>query len=558
MRKSAPALGVALGLLFFSGVAEAASAITDPSAVTQAIQERVELVRAGKPLTIGGEPIVSRLILPRFYEGRGFKAAWGPETLDQLQRAIDGAFDEGLNPDDYHRRALAEFMPLLRAGAAGNDLAAEADLLATDAVIRLSYDLFFGKVDPAALDPDWNAARLIDGKDPVALLESAIAAGEIGSALEALPPQPPIYRQLKAALARYRGIAANGDWPRVPDGPTLKPGMRDERVAELRKRLAATGDLGDETGTDPALFDGAVEAAVRRFQERHNLGSDGAVGKSTLEALQVPVQRRIDQIRVNLERARWILYDIPPSFVLVDIAGFDITVFHDGTAVWESRVQVGKPYRSTPIFRAAISYLVLNPTWTVPPGILKNDILPAVRKNPAYLASKNLRVIDYQGREVDPATVDWSGATVKNFPYLLRQDPSPSNSLGLIKFMFPNEHNVYLHDTPSKELFARDVRAFSSGCIRVERPFELAELLLADPVDWSMAKIRAAVGSGETRTVKLARPVPVLIYYWTAQGMSDGGIQFRKDIYGRDAAVLKALDGEFKFRKKPLTRNLGF
>ena len=252
------------------------------------------------------------------------------------------------------------------------------------------------------------------------------------------------------------------------------------------------------------------------------------------------------------------MYDIPPSFVLVDIAGFDITVFRDGTPVWESRVQVGKPYRSTPIFRAAISYLVLNPTWTVPPVILKNDILPAVRKNPAYLASKNLRVIDYQGREVDPATVDWSGATVKNFPYLLRQDPSPSNSLGLIKFMFPNEHNVYLHDTPSKELFARDVRAFSSGCIRVERPFELAELLLADPEDWSREKIKAAVDSKETRTVKLETPVPILLYYWTVQGRPDGSTQFLRDIYGRDDAVLKALDGEFKFRKKPLTRNLGF
>jgi murein L,D-transpeptidase YcbB/YkuD len=558
MRKSAPVLGVALGLLFFSGVAAAASAIADPSAVTKAIHERVELVRAGKPLTIGGDPVVSRLILPRFYETRCFQAAWGPEALDQLQRAIEEAYDEGLNPDDYHRRALSEVIPALRSGAAGGELAAEADILATDAVIRLSYHLFFGKVDPEALDPDWNAARLIDGKDPVALMESAIAAGEVGSALAALPPQQPMYQQLKAALGRYRGIAAAGGWPRVPDGPTLKPGMRDERVPGLRLRLAATGDIGSQAATDSPEFDHEVEAAVRRFQLRHNLGVDGAVGKSTLEALQVPVERRVDQIRVNLERARWMLYDLPPSFVLVDIAGFDITVFRDGTPVWESRVQVGKPYRSTPIFRAAISYLVLNPTWTVPPVIFKNDILPAVRKNPAYLASKNLRVIDYQGREVDPATVDWSGATVKNFPYLLRQDPSPSNSLGLIKFMFPNEHNVYLHDTPSKELFARDVRAFSSGCIRVERPFELAELLLADPEDWSREKIKAAVDSKETRTVKLETPVPILLYYWTVQARPDGSTQFLRDIYGRDDAVLKALDGEFKFRKKPLTRNLGF
>ena len=558
MHQSAPVLGVALGLFIFSGVAAAASAIADPAAVANAIHERVELVRAGKPLTIGGDPLVSRLILPRFYETRCFQAAWGPQALDQLQRAIEEAYDEGLNPDDYHRRGLSEMIPALRSGAAGSELAAEADILATDAVIRLAYHLFFGKVDPEALDPDWNAARLIDGKDPVALMESAIAAGEVGSALAALPPQQPLYQQLKAALARYRAIAANGGWPRVLDGPTLKPGVRDERVPVLRLRLAVTGDLGSQAATDSPEFDHEVEAAVRRFQGRHNLGVDGAVGKSTLEALQVPAERRVDQIRVNLERARWMLYDTPPSFVLVDIAGFDITVFRDGGPVWQSRVQVGRPYRRTPIFRAAISYLVLNPTWTVPPGILKNDILPAVRKNPAYLASKNLRVIDYQGREVDPATVDWSRTTVNSFPYILRQDPSPGNSLGLIKFMFPNEHDVYLHDTPSKELFARDERAFSSGCIRVERPFELAELLLADPEDWSREKIKAAVDSKETRTVRLKTPVPVLIYYWTAQGMPDGGIQYQKDIYGRDDAVLKALDGEFKFRKKPLTRNLGF
>ncbi len=550
----------AAGVVFVvcSIAAVGASAQTNSSAVANAIYERVELLRAGRPLAIGGEPIVSRQLLPRFYETRCFEAAWGPEALDQLQRAIEQAFEEGLNPDDYHRRALPAMIQALRSGAAGGDLVAEADILATDAVIRLAYHLFFGKVDPEALDPDWNAARLIDGKDPVALMESAIAAGEVGSALAALPPQQPIYQQLKAALARYRKIAAEGGWPRVPDGPTLKPGARDERVPVLRLRLAATGDLGVAAATDSPEFDSELEAAVRRFQGRHNLGVDGAVGKSTLEALQVPAERRIDQIRVNLERARWMLRDLPPWFVLVDVAGFDIAVFRDGRPVWQARVQVGRPYRRTPIFRAAISYLVLNPTWTVPPVILGNDVLPAVRKNPAYLASKGLRVIDHQGREVDPAGIDWSRYTGRSFPHLLRQDPSPANSLGQIKFMFPNEHDVYLHDTPSKELFARDERAFSSGCIRVERPFELAEILLDDPEDWSREKIRAAVGSGETRTVKLARPVPVLIYYWTAQGMPDGGVQFQKDIYGRDDAVLKALDGEFKFRKKPLTRNLGF
>lgn len=270
------------------------------------------------------------------------------------------------------------------------------------------------------------------------------------------------------------------------------------------------------------------------------------------------MQARIDQIRVNLERARWMLHDVPQTFVVADIAGFEAGYFRAGRLIWRSRVQVGKPYRSTPIFRSNISYLVLNPTWTVPPGIEARDILPAVKRNRGYLAAKNLRVIDQQGRTVDPARIDWSRYSGRNFPYTFRQDPGPDNALGQIKFMFPNPHFVYLHDTPSKDLFERDVRAFSSGCIRVERPLELAELLLNDPDQWSLEKIRSAVDTQKTRTVTLPAPVPVLLYYWTAQGQADGSVHFKNDVYRRDPAVLKALDSKFKFRGQPITKDLGY
>jgi murein L,D-transpeptidase YcbB/YkuD len=559
MRRIAAIVAVAGGLFFVSwaGVAEEPGE-ANPSAVTEAIHERVQLVRAGKPLVIHGDPIASRQILPRFYERRGFKAAWRMEVLEQLQRAIEHSFDEGLNPDDYHRRALSEVARKVRSRVAGDDLLAESDILATDALIRLAYNLYFGKADPEALDPDWNSVRVIAGKDPVSFIEQAVASENINVSLSELSPQQPIYQNLKAALARYRGIAAQGEWPRVPDGPTLKLGMKNDRVAVLRRRLTTTGELGEEVGADAQVFDDAVQTAVKTFQRRHFLNPDGEVGPATLRALQVPVGRRIDQLRVNLERARWVLHDVPSSFVLVDVAGFEVIVLRDGEPIWQSRVQVGKPYRRTPIFRATITYLVLNPTWTVPSGILSNDILPAVRRNPAYLAEKNLRVIDHQGREVDPRGIDWGRESEKHFPYLLRQDPGPNNALGRVKFVFPNKHDVYLHDTPSKELFERDVRAFSSGCIRVERPVELAELLLNDPGNWSREKIQAAMDGKQTRTVKLESPVPVLLYYWTAQGQPDGNAQFKADIYGRDDAVLKAVDGEFKFRKQPLTRDLGY
>jgi murein L,D-transpeptidase YcbB/YkuD len=529
----------------------------DDQAVARSILSRVELQRSSGDLVINGQPVASRHVLPRLYERRAHLPAWNQANVDQLLAAIDRSREEGLTPRDYHRDGVFEYAEFLRRGIDDSERHAEFDILATDALIRLAYNLFFGKADPHELDPDWNTLRQVRGDDPVAFLEDALNAGKVEAALEGLSPQQPYYRDLKSALATYRGIEAGGGWPQVPAGPTLKPGMRHARVEALRQRLAATGDLTDQA-SDPALFDDALAEAVRAFQKRHRMTADGAVGPATLAALQVPVRARIDQIRVNLERARWMLHDVPQTFVVADIAGFEAGYFRAGRLIWRSRVQVGKPYRSTPIFRSNISYLVLNPTWTVPPGIEARDILPAVKRNRGYLAAKNLRVIDPQGRTVDPARIDWSRYSGRNFPYTFRQDPGPDNALGQIKFMFPNPHFVYLHDTPSKDLFERDVRAFSSGCIRVERPLELAELLLNDPDQWSLEQIRSAVDTQKTQTVTLPAPVPVLLYYWTAQGQADGRVHFKNDVYRRDPAVLKALDGEFKFRGQPITKDLGY
>jgi murein L,D-transpeptidase YcbB/YkuD len=259
--------------------------------------------------------------------------------------------------------------------------------------------------------------------------------------------------------------------------------------------------------------------------------------------LNVSVAQRIDQIRVNLERARWVLHQSADGdFVIVDVAGFEVRYMRARAIIWRTRVQVGKPYRQTPIFRSAIDEVVLNPTWTVPPGILAKDILPAVRRDPAYLEKRGLRVIDRDGRPVNSATVDFSRYTGTTFPYMIRQDPGPTNALGRIKIMFPNPYLVYLHDTPSQDLFEREQRAFSSGCIRTERPLELAELLLASPDRWSRAAIDAAVAFGATRTIRLPKPVPVLMLYWTVDRDDEGSILFKPDPYGRDPKLLKALD----------------
>jgi len=250
-----------------------------------------------------------------------------------------------------------------------------------------------------------------------------------------------------------------------------------------------------------------------------------------------------------------VLQEISSQFVIVDIAGYEIFIYKDDQVLWTSRVQIGKPYRRTPVFKSEIKYLVLNPTWTIPPGILAKDILPAVKKDPNYLKDLNIKVIDRTVKAVNQDTIDWSKYSGRNFPYQLRQEAGPGNALGLIKIIFPNKHLVYIHDTPSKSLFERTDRTFSSGCIRTEKPFELAEILLDDPDRWNPESFKQAIDSARTQTVMLPKPVPILLFYWTAAVEPDGTVRFKKDPYKRDAEVLQGLNGKFKFRKRSVGQN---
>jgi L,D-transpeptidase YcbB len=522
-----------LGLLLGAAVHAQQPAAEPPlSPVAEQIRDRVEQWRgAHADADAPGQAVAD------FYEQNRFAPAWTrPGDLDQLLAALRDVAGDGLDPEDYGLGELQRRRVVLDDPQATPQQRAQFDVLATDACLAALMHLYRGKVDPATLDTHWNFdPRQIDQAQGLKAVREALAQGAIGTLFARARPQNPLYGQLRTALAKLREVAAQGGWPPLADGPTLKPGSRDPRVPALRQRLQLVGyPVG---GSVDDLYDPALEAALKQFQREQYLAADGHLGKATLAALNVPVALRIEQLRANLERARWLLHQLQGEFVVVDIAGYQVAYYRDGKPVWRSRVQVGKPYRSTPVFKSKITYLTLNPTWTVPPTILKNDILPKVRRNPGYLAANRIRVLDGQGRELSPASVNWANPR----GIVLRQDAGPGNSLGRLVIRFPNDYAVYLHDTPHQELFANEQRANSSGCIRVERPRELAELLLDDPARWNRAGIDRAIDTLKTQTVMLRQPVPLLLAYWTVDLREDGRVGFRPDVYQRDPPLLAAL-----------------
>ena len=531
------ALVLALVIVLGAGARDAAA-----GPVEDAIQARTARLTSGGSLSIAGTPVGASKLIPLVYERRGHRPAWDVPRIDQLLGSIDEAARDGLIPEDYHRAALRRMRLQMDTDAGKSaDATADRDILATDALIGLAYHLYTGKVDPARLDSKWNFERTIDRQEAVDVLLRILDTGQIDSWLQHLRPRHPYYSYLKRDLASYRDLAAHGGWRAIPAGPTLKPGVRDPRVPLIRKRLEASGDLQPARGADTSrVYDAPLAAAVQNFQRNQLLGDDGSIGAGTLSVMNVPVEARIDQIRVNLERARWLLHDLPDSFVVVNVAAFRVYLVVKGEVVWSGRCQVGKEARQTPIFRENMRYLVFNPTWTVPPGILAKDVLPSLRRGDlSVLKRKKLKVIDKNGRIVNPGSVAWS--KVSAGAYTFRQDAGPDNALGRVKFMFPNPYSVYLHDTPSRDLFEEPSRAFSSGCIRVDKPLELAERVLADP-KWSAAAIQQTVDAGKTVTVTLKRPLPVLLLYWTAFPWGRGGkVAFARDIYGKDARILAAL-----------------
>lgn len=546
------AAGLSLLALVLVGPSPSATLVQTP-ALADAIRNRIEAGRARGEWTAAGENLLAVRALPEVYTARGFSGIWTsdglmtPEAegfLDYLRRGEE----EGLRPEDYHLQAIDSLRSTIHS-LPGPETRRQVDLelLLSDAFLVFGSHLLQGRVNPVSINSEWLANRR--NADMSRVLGEAAETDGFVEALVGLLPRQPGYAKLKDALSHLREVADAGGWALVPEGNTLREGDSDPRVLALRTRLLASGDYRPASGTEPRsqdseVFDSVLAEAVRRFQARNGLDQDGAVGSGTLAALNVSAQNRVRQLEVNLERWRWLPEDLGSRHILVNIAGFSVTVVEGDDTVMVKRAIVGRQYRQTPVFSSRMTYLVLSPFWHVPPTIAAVDKLPEIKKDPAYVASQRMVLLDAStNRPVDVNSVDWSAITGSGFNqrYRLRQEPGPNNALGDVKFMFPNPHNVYLHDTPSRELFARTERGFSSGCIRLERPLELAEFLLKGDPRWSREGIRAAVDRRVEKTVTLPEPIPVHIQYWTAWVGDEGELDFRRDLYMRDVLVHEAL-----------------
>jgi murein L,D-transpeptidase YcbB/YkuD len=525
--------------------------LADEAEDREALKIEIEHLFLSGYLSSGDVDIASRDLLAEVYEARDFSPTWNDDAqVMELISLIEATEADGLDPADYHLQDVEHTYRERRSGRIMSPLErAVTDIMLTDSLIRLGYHQLFGKVNPYTLDPDWNFLRELHGMDPAATVQDAIDSPSLTVFLQEMIPRGHNYRQLQAALADYREIAANGGWPQIPDGPTLRPGDTDERIAVLAQRLAITGDAESiQTFAPMTTYDAFVQEGIERFQARHGIEVDGVIGPATLRALNVSAEERVEQLKVNLERARWVTDDLEGDFVLVNIAGFRAYLVRDRETIWEARVQVGTSYNPSPVFRDEMSYLVINPTWTVPDSIATIEMLPEIQQDPDFLANGNYEVTNSEGETIDPSTIDWSQVTASDFGYTFTQRAGPGNALGRVKFMFPNEHQVYLHDTPNKPLFGKAGRAFSHGCIRIEQPFELAELLLGS-AGWDQEQINEVLDSGETTNVFLPEPMPVLLLYWTASVGPDGTVNFYNDLYDRDPAIARSL--ELPFRLEP-------
>lgn len=491
--------------------------------------------------------------LRRFYERRNFQPTWiadsGPlPQLETLLQTIHQASDDGLREMDYDFWNLETELPhdafILNETERMNvrDLAS-LDVALTEVMLRYAAHLSYGRVRPEELPPLFSENEEHAMRDLPGELAAAMNEHRMDIFIEGLSPHHPQYRTLKETLQRYRQIQADGGWPRISGGSNLTIGNTGAQVKALHRLLTITGDLQANAWLPDDCFSPPLEAAVKRFQHRHGLKADGIVGSRTLAALNVPVETRMIQLMLNMERWRWLPEDFGPRYVMVNIPSFELCVVDNKVETLSMRVIVGRKSRPTPVLFSQLTYLEVNPYWNIPQKIARRDLLEKIQDKPEYLLQQGIQVFDSwreDATELDPLGIDWTSVSKHNFQFRLRQKPASNNALGRIKFMFPNSHSVYIHDTPGKSLFNKTRRLFSSGCVRVEDPVALAVQLLKDQ-QWDRRRLEKYIDDDQNRAIALETPIPVYLVYVTAWTDADGDIHFSEDIYNHDRRLLLAL-----------------
>lgn len=544
-RPTACRLLIALCLFVLSGIA---TAIVDQTTAHD-VQDLVaaEIQRTLKSLGLAVDQKPANLdVLADLYQRRAFQPLWSDdsgvkEAAHYWLSVLADAGQQGMTGAKQMREDLE-----VRLEADSIEQLADLDLMLSDSFLQLAASVAHGQFDPLTADPLWHIPS--DSIQPVKLIERIAQDGEPSHAYRDLIPSHRSYRSLRTALKHYLQIQESGGWPQMERrGPQLQSGDRSAEVVRLREILYIMGDLPADT-LDNELFDSDLERALKRFQRRHGLGDDGVAGARTRAELALGVEQRIEQIQLNLERWRWLPRELGERYIMVNTAGFELQAHQGGAAPLSMRVIVGRKKRPTPVFSEKLRYMTVNPYWHVPNRIAQRDLIPALIGDPDFFMKRGIRVLsDWQASatELDPLDIDWSDALAEaHIPYKLRQDPGPANALGRIKFMMPNRFNVYLHDTPGKHLFERQVRTFSSGCVRVEKPLELASFLLGNKrLPSATVDLETLIATGETRTISLPEPVPVYMVYQTAWVDGSGDLQFRRDIYWRDQRLSALLKG---------------
>lgn len=519
--------------------------------IANQIRFRFETDQPKERLEIREVPLASGDGLFPFYTAREFEPVWSEngilkEMAYELRFEIKQAKYDGLNPKDYHLVLFDTFFESFeqnKESGVRNEIAdvADLDIFLTDAFFKLAKDLEVGRVDPSDLKAEWEIPPIVSKTDYGHLLTEATQGGQLRSYLVSLYPKFMMYRNGREVLRAMENTEEKDslDWKEIKINKSIKPGDSNSDIPLIRERLRFWGYLSDSVDVSSKKYDSALVEVVKSFQKENGMEDDGILGKLSILALNQSPEDLINKISVNLERMRWLPDTVDNSeFILVNIANFQLDLIDKLDTIHSAKVIVGKRYHESPIFMADMSYIVFSPYWNIPYSITRNEILPSIRKNPNYLQEKNMEVVTSAGKVVDPSTIDFSS---KSFPYWIRQKPGGSNSLGLVKFMFPNKHSVYIHDTPARSLFSREDRALSHGCIRLQDPAKFAQILLESNGGWTPQKIDEAMHLDHEEIVNLDRKIPVVILYLTFWADSNGKGHFRPDIYERDQEVLAAL-----------------